>query len=78
MLKPQDKQLNKMLKWSVNNIPEMITKEVVREVDREQEQVYRRGKDAKWKKIKCVIKFCKLGSKQQVTIIFKTMFSYVV
>jgi hypothetical protein len=65
-----------MLKWSVNNIPEMITKEVGREVDREQEQVYKRGKDAKWKKIKCVIKFCNLGSKKQVKTIFITIFSF--
>ena len=82
-----------MLKWSVNNIPELVTKELVEGIGtalgegegiqkmmdgmgkvcgegeslrRKQEQVFRREKSGKWKKVKCVMKFCKLGAKKQV------------
>ena len=61
----------RMLKWSVNNIPEMVEREMV-EVEqgdllrKEQEQVYRRKKSLKWKKLKYVMKFCQLGRKKEV------------
>jgi hypothetical protein len=68
-----------MLKWSVNNIPEMVKKEVNGGVgvvwgegqglDRRGDKLHRRGNEANWKKVKCVMKFCKIGSNKQVRFV---------
>ena len=70
-----------MLKWSVNNIPEMVNSEadnevntstVVREeqeVDKELEQVNKRPMATKWKKLAYVMKFYSLRKTKKVVSI---------
>ena len=70
-----------MLKWSVNNIPEMVNSEadnevntstVVREeqeVDKELEQVNKRPMATKWKKLAYVMKFYSLRKPKKVVSI---------
>ena len=67
-----------MLKWSVNNIPEIVKAETDEEVnkstvfrveqgiDKELELVNRRTKARKWKKLACVMKFYSLRKKKKV------------
>ena len=70
-----------MLKWSVNNIPEMVNSEadnevntstVVREeqeVDKELEQVNKRPMATKWKKLAYVMKLYSLRKPKKVVSI---------
>ena len=69
-----------MLKWSVNNIPEMVNSEEdndnevntsreEQEVDKELEQVNKRPMATKWKKLAYVMKFYSLRKPKKVVSI---------